>query len=66
MTATERDETLNEIVIYLDKYIKIRNCVSSPYKKMEGVKTKMANYGIHYGNYLVEMAKILTQNYTEN
>lgn len=66
MTATERDETLNEIVLYLDKYIKIRNCISSPYKKMEGVKTKMANYGIHYGNYLVFLFMVTSFLYLVN
>lgn len=66
MTATERDEALNDIAIYLDKYIKIRNCISSPYQKMEDVKTKMANYGIHYGNYLVFLFMVTSFLYLAN
>ncbi|CAC5373459.1 inx [Mytilus coruscus] len=66
MTHSERDEALNDIVMYLDKYIKVRNCISSPYKKMEKVKTKMANAGVHYGNYLCFLFMVTSFLYLAN
>ena len=53
LTYEERDKKLDDIVSYLDKYIRIRNITSSPHHKMEIAKEKMARLGLHYGNYLV-------------
>lgn len=66
MTASKREESLNNIASYLDKYIKIRNCVSSPYKRMERIKGKMANCGVHYGNYLVFLFMVTSLLYLVN
>lgn len=66
LTHSERDEALNDIVDYLHKYIKIRNCVSSPYQRMEKVKYKMANIGIHYGNYLCFLFMVTSFLYLTN
>lgn len=60
LTATERDKSLDDIVSYLHKYIKIRNTVSSPHHKMEVVKEKMARFGLHYGNYLVFLFMVVS------
>lgn len=52
-TAEARDKSLDDIVAYLHKYMKIRNTISSAHHKLEIAKEKMARFGIHYGNYLV-------------
>lgn len=35
LTGAKRDEAIEDVVSYLEKYIKIRNCASSSYRKMD-------------------------------
>lgn len=52
-TGAIREEAIEDVVSYLDKYIKIRNSASSSYRKMDILREKMAKVGLHYGNCLV-------------
>lgn len=53
LTGAKRDEAIEDVVSYLEKYIKIRNCASSSYRKMDILREKMAKVELHYGNCLV-------------
>lgn len=53
LIGAKRDEAIEDIVSYLEKYIQIRNCASSSYRKMDILREKMAKVGLHYGNCLV-------------
>ena len=53
LIGAKRDEAIEDIVSYLEKYIQIRNCASSSYRKMDILREQMAKVGLHYGNCLV-------------
>lgn len=53
LIGAKRDEAIEDIVSYLEKYIQIRNSASSSYRKMDILREKMAKVGLHYGNCLV-------------
>jgi hypothetical protein len=48
--AMKSKPKLEDIVSYLEKYIQIRNCASSSYRKMDIFREQMAKVGLHYGN----------------
>ncbi|CAC5410879.1 inx [Mytilus coruscus] len=48
-----KNELIQRTVQYLQKYLKIRNCLNIQYKTWEGPRELLAAYGFHKGNFLV-------------